>query len=104
VAYKGLVYILSDRGQVACIDPSKGDARWKAELPRASANFYASPVIVDGVMYAAREDGAVFVARVEGGFELLSENKLDDHLIAGVGPAGGRIFARGNSHLYCFGR
>jgi hypothetical protein len=55
-------------------------------------------------MYAAREDGTVFVVRVEGGFELLSESKLDDHLIAGLVPAGGRIFARGNSYLYCFGK
>ena len=55
-------------------------------------------------MYAAREDGTVFVLKVEGGFELLSETKLDDRLIAGLVPAGGRIFARGNSHLYCFGK
>ena len=103
-AYKGLVYILSDRGQVACVDPATGDARWTVDLPRASANFYASPVIVDGVMYAAREDGVVFVVRIEGGFELLSENKLDDHLIAGLVPARGRMFVRGNMHLYCFGR
>jgi outer membrane protein assembly factor BamB len=103
-AYKGLVYILSDRGQVACIDPATGKAAWTSELPRASANFYASPVIVDGVMYAAREDGVVFVAKVEGGFELLSENKLDDRIIAALVPAGGRIFARGNGNLYCFKR
>ena len=103
-AYKGLVYILSDRGQVACIDPATGDALWSAELPRASANFYASPIIVDGVMYAAREDGAVFVVKVEGGFELLSEHKLDDRLIAGLVPSSGRILARGNTHLFCFGK
>jgi hypothetical protein len=55
-------------------------------------------------MYAAREDGVVFVAKVEGGFELLSENKLDDRIIAALVPAGGRIFARGNGNLYCFKR
>jgi outer membrane protein assembly factor BamB len=89
---------------VACIDPATGDALWSAELPRASANFYASPIIVDGVMYAAREDGAVFVVKVEGGFELLSEHKLDDRLIAGLVPSSGRILARGNTHLFCFGK
>lgn len=103
-AYKGLVYILSDRGQVACVEPSTGKTLWIADIPRASSNFYASPVIADGVLYAAREDGTVFVAKVEGGFELLSENKLDDHIIAGLVPVGGRIFARGNSRLYCFGK
>lgn len=103
-AYKGLVYILSDRGQVACIDPATGAAVWTSEMPRSSANFYASPVIVDGLMYAAREDGALFVARVEGGFELLSESKVDDRIIAALVPAAGRVFARGNIGLYSFKR
>jgi len=101
VEYKGLVYILSDRGQIDCIEPRTGKTSWTASLPRSSANFYASPVIADGVMYAAREDGAVFVARVEKGFELLSENKFDDRLIASIVPVEKRLLIRGQSFLYC---
>jgi outer membrane protein assembly factor BamB len=101
VEYKGLVYVLSDRGQIDCIEPRTGKTSWTASLPRSSANFYASPVIADGVMYAAREDGAVFVARVEKGFELLSENKFDDRLIASIVPVEKRLLIRGQSFLYC---
>ena len=58
-------------------------------------------MIADGVLYAAREDGAVFVARVEKGFELLSENKFDDRLIASIVPVEKRLLIRGQSFLYC---
>ncbi len=101
VEYKGLVYILSDRGQVDCIEPRTGKTAWSASLPRSSANFYSSPVIADGILYAAREDGAVFVARVEKGFELISENKFDDRIIASIVPVRNRLFIRGQSFLYC---
>jgi outer membrane protein assembly factor BamB len=101
--YKGRVYVLSDRGQVDCLEPATGKTVWSATLPRSSSNFYASPLIADGIMYAAREDGAVFVAKVEGGFQLLAENKFNDRVIASIVPAGNRLIIRGESNLYCVG-
>ncbi len=53
------------------------------------------------MLYAAREDGAVYVARVEGGYQLLSESKFPDRVIASIVPAGDRVFVRGEAHLYC---
>ena len=99
--YKGKVYVLSDRGQVDCLDPKTGRTLWSASLPRSSSNFYASPVIAGGMMYLAREDGAVFVAKVEDGFTLLSETKFYDRVIASVVPAGDRVLVRGEANLYC---
>lgn len=100
-AYKGHLYVLSDRGRIDCIEPATGKTMWSETLPRSSSNFYASPLIVDGVMYAIREDGAAYVARVEGGFKLLAENKIDDRVIASIVPAGDRLLVRGEAHLYC---
>jgi outer membrane protein assembly factor BamB len=99
--YKGNVYVLSDRGQVDCIEPATGRTIWSGSLPRHSSNYYASPLVVGGIMYLAREDGAVFVARVENGFELLSETKFDDRIIGTIVPGGDRLFIRGEAHLYC---
>lgn len=99
--YKGRVYLLSDRGQVDCIDPATGRTIWSEALPRSSSNYYASPIIASGVMYAAREDGGIFVAQVEGGFKLLTENKFPDRVIASVVPTGDRLLVRGENHLYC---
>jgi outer membrane protein assembly factor BamB len=100
-AYKGKVYVLSDRGQLDCLDPVSGKSEWTAALPRASSNFYASPLIVDGTAYLAREDGALFIVRVEGGFKLLAESKVDDRVIASLVPFGDRLLIRGEANLYC---
>lgn len=99
--YQGRVYVLSDRGQLDCIDPATGRTLWNEAFPRASSNFYASPLIVGGVMYAAREDGTVYVARVADRFELLSQHKFEDRIVASVVPVADRLFIRGAANLYC---
>ena len=100
----GRVYLLGDRGLVACVDPGTGQPHWTAELPKASSNYYATPLLAGGLMYAAREDGVIHVARVGSGFELVSENKVEDRIIAGLVPAGNRVLVRGMNRLFCFGK
>jgi outer membrane protein assembly factor BamB len=99
--YQGRVYVLSDRGQLECLEPNTGKTIWSEALPRSSSNYYASPLIAGGIMYAAREDGAVFVIQVEDGFRLLSETKFADKIIASIVPAGNRLLIRGEANLYC---
>ena len=99
--YKGRVYIVRDRGEVVCLDPATGQTLWSDALPKASASFYSSPLIAGGKLYAAREDGVVFVARVESKFELLAENKMDERVIASPVPASNRLLIRGEQHLFC---
>jgi outer membrane protein assembly factor BamB len=99
--YKGRVYVLSDHGQLDCLDPVSGKTHWSETLPRTNSNFYASPLIVGGIMYAARENGHVYVARVEDRFELLSEYKFADKIIGSLVPLGNRLLVRGEANLYC---
>ena len=80
--------------------PSNSSAPAEFRFP-ASANFYSSPLIAGGKLYAAREDGVVFVARVEDKFELLAENKMDERVIASPVPASNRLLIRGEQHLFC---
>jgi len=99
--YHGRVYLVRDRGEVECLDPATGATIWTAAFPKASSNFYASPVIAGGKLYAAREDGVVFVARVEGQFELLAENNMGERVIASLVPVSNRLLIRGEEHLFC---
>jgi hypothetical protein len=101
--YEGRVYLLRDRGEIECLDPATGETQWRDAFPKASANYYASPMVAGGKLYAAREDGTVFVARVEGKFELLAENKMGERVIASPVPAANRILIRGEKHLFCVG-
>ena len=69
--------------------------------PRVAASFYASPVVANGVLYSAREDGTVFAARAGEKFELLSENPMGERIIASPVPAGNSLLIRTEQHLYC---
>ncbi|MCX7886440.1 MAG: PQQ-binding-like beta-propeller repeat protein [Verrucomicrobiae bacterium] len=98
--WQGRVYLLRPLGEVVCIDPATGKSFWAEALPRG-ARFFASPLVANGVLYAAREDGVVFTARVGNRLELLGENPLRERLIASPVAVNNRLLFRGDKHLFC---
>ena len=103
VKHKGRVYLVRDRGEVECIEPATGKTVWKGAFPRNRAAFYASPVIAGDTLYAPREDGVVFVARIgDDKFQLISENDMQESVIGSPVPLGDRLLIRGEKHLFCF--
>jgi len=99
--YKGLVYLVTDKGQVECVEPATGKTLWREAFPKGKGSFFSSPVVAAGKLYAAREDGVVFVAQVEGKFELLAENAMGEQVIASPVPVENRLMIRGDKHLFC---
>ena len=96
------MYLVRDRGEVVCVNPADGKVEWESALPRDRASYYSSPTLADGKIYAAREDGVLFVAQIKGGFKLLSENDLGERLIASPVPVAGSLLIRGEKHLFCY--
>ena len=104
VAHEGRAYVLSDRGQINCIDLKTGKDIWVAAIPRASANFYSSPILAGDLLFCAREDGVVAVVKVNAtGMEVLAENAMGERLAAAPVPVRDRLLIRGVDHLYCLG-
>jgi outer membrane protein assembly factor BamB len=101
VEYKDRIYLLRNRGGLVCLDPNTGKTFWTDAFPRASSSYYASPVIANGILYAAREDGMVFAARVEDKFELLSENPMGERIVASPSLSKDALILRGEKHLFC---
>jgi outer membrane protein assembly factor BamB len=101
--YKGHIYLLRDHGEIECLDPATGQTLWHEAFPKASANYYASPTVAAGKLYAARQDGVVFVAQVDGAFQLLAENPMEERVIASPVPVSNRLLVRGEHHLFCIG-
>lgn len=99
--YKGRIYLLQNRGGVVCLDPASGKTIWADALPRSAASYYGSPALANGILHAAREDGVVFTARIEDRLELLSENPLDERVVASPVLANDCLLIRGDKHLFC---
>jgi outer membrane protein assembly factor BamB len=99
--FEGRVYLLRHRGEVVCLDPKTGQSLWENAFPRTSSPYYSSPTIANGILYAAREDGVVFAARVGDRFEFLSENPMGERIVASPVPVQGHLLLRGDEHLFC---
>jgi outer membrane protein assembly factor BamB len=96
------VYFVNDRGVAGCYDARTGKRMWQERLQGASMT--ASPVLIDGKIYAASEEGDVFVLAAEPVFRLLARNALGEGVRATPAVADGRLFVRGQDHLFCIGK
>ena len=96
---------MRDRGEVECLTPADGQTRWNAALPKSRSNFYATPLIANGVLYAAREDGMVFVSTLnKDGMTLESENNMEQSVIGSPVPMDEKILIRGERELRCYSK
>jgi len=101
--HNGRVYVIGDRGDIHCIDPLTGKTIWSDDFPRGKGNFYASPLIAGGHLYAASLDGMVYVLKLGDKFEIVSEIDMQDRIIASPIAVSNRLLIRTDHHLYCIG-
>jgi outer membrane protein assembly factor BamB len=96
-------YIVNDRGIVWCLDAKTGQELYGGQRI-AHGTYSASPILVDGKIYATNEDGMTSVLKAGPKFELLAENDLADYCLSSPAVSDGQIFIRTTKHLYCIGK
>ncbi len=97
VVYKGRIYGLTDIG-VACLDVATGEQLWKERLGNG---FSASPILADGKLYVAKEEGDTSVVQLGDEPKILANNSLKEPLLATPAIWKGAIYLRTETHLYC---
>jgi len=96
------LYFVNDDGYAGCFHAKSGKQIWFERLE--SANFHASPVLVDGKMIAVSVQGDVYVFAAEPTYQLLGKSSLGELVRASPAVADGRMYIRGQRHLYCIGK
>jgi outer membrane protein assembly factor BamB len=94
-------YFVNDRGFGGCYNARTGKQVWLERV--GESNFYASPLLIDGKVYAASSGGDVYVFAAEPTYRLLARNALGELIRATPAVAGGRLYIRGERHLFCIG-
>jgi outer membrane protein assembly factor BamB len=97
------LFVLYDRGLVACFNALTGDEIFGPKrLPDGGA-FTSSPWAMDGKIFCLNEDGVTYVLSDSEQFEVLHTNQLaeDDMGMASPAIAGDRLLIRTASRIYC---
>jgi outer membrane protein assembly factor BamB len=102
--YRGVFYMVKDGGIVTSLDPETGRLLKQGRSPEALGEYYASPVAADGKVFLASGDGKVTVLKAGAEWDVLQVNDLGEEIHATPALAGGRIYIRTRSAVYCFSR
>ncbi|GAB6186867.1 hypothetical protein JCM17478_23690 [Thermopirellula anaerolimosa] len=97
--YRNRLYVLSDLKRLTCYDPGTGRTIWSGNL---SGTFTASLTAANGRIYAANEQGTVFVIPAGDRWETPVENRLGDGCLATPAFADGDLIVRTRRFLFCF--
>ncbi|MCH7870643.1 MAG: PQQ-like beta-propeller repeat protein, partial [Planctomycetes bacterium] len=95
------LYMVNDRGIVACLDARSGEVIWGPKRT-AVGTVSASPVLADGKLYITNEVATTTVLQAGPEFKVLATNKLNDaYTISSMAVIDSRIFLRTSTHLLC---
>jgi outer membrane protein assembly factor BamB len=100
IARDDLVFLYVDRGFVSCMQAADGTIVWSK---RVCEGFSGSPVLVDNKLYVIDNEGEVIVLAAEREFRELGRVPLGELSRATPAVAGGRMFLRTESQLFCIG-
>jgi outer membrane protein assembly factor BamB len=102
VLVDGMYYAVMDRGFISCFDAGTGEEHYVEErLPRGST-LKASPIAAGKYLYVATEAGDVHLVELGPELKVAATNTLaDQFFIASPVVAGGELFLRSRTHLFC---
>jgi outer membrane protein assembly factor BamB len=99
LVYGGLVYIIGYNGVLTVYDAKTGDQKFQERLAGGKSAFTSSPIAADGKVYAASEDGHVYVLKAGPTFEVLAENDMQESVLATPAISEGTLLYRTQGHV-----
>lgn len=92
-----LLYMVSDGGDLTCLEVATGTEVWKEKI---GGNYAASPIYADGRLYFANQQGKTTILKPGRTFEVLATNTLEKGCMASPAISGKALFLRTKGHLY----
>jgi outer membrane protein assembly factor BamB len=96
------LFTVNDMGIGACYEAKSGKKIWSERV--VTGGVTASPLLIDGKIYAVSERGQVTVFEAGPKFKLLGKSSVGEPVMATPAVADHRLFIRGQSHLFCIGK
>ena len=102
ILYGDYVYLMSDAGILTCLNAKTGEVIYEGgRVPIATKFYGASPVAFDGKILLTSDDGDTFVIKAGPKHEVLASNSVGEPVRTSIAIADGKLFIRGDKHLFC---
>ncbi|MCS6865039.1 MAG: PQQ-binding-like beta-propeller repeat protein [Gemmataceae bacterium] len=95
------LFWIGDKGTASCADGKTGKTVWMERI--FTSDVTASPVMVDDTIIMISEKGEIATLKAATTFEEPTKVNLGEKVMATPAVADGRIFIRGEKHLFAFG-
>jgi len=95
------LYLVSSAGMMSAWQLSTGAKLWEADLEMA---VQSSPTLAGDRVYVFGDEGACAIVAAGPEYRLLARNELGEGCQASPAFAAGRMFIRGEEHLFCVGK
>jgi outer membrane protein assembly factor BamB len=100
LVYRDRLFLWTEKGIASSVRLDNGEV---ASTRRIGGNYSASPICIDGKLYALSDDGEVVVLTADDRLEELARNALDEPSRATPAVSGGRLYLRTMSQVWCLG-
>lgn len=104
ILYGDYVYLMNDQGALTCLNAKTGEMVYEGGRVPVNAKFYgASPVAFEDKILLTNDDGETFVIKAGPKHEVLKTNSIGEPCRTSIAIADGKLFIRGDKHLFCIG-
>ena len=93
--------VVSDKGIASCFEAETGERHW---MERIGQRFSASTINAGGLVYFTSDEGVVTVVKADKAFEVVSENDMGEEIYSSPAVYDGKIYLRGEEHVFCVGK
>jgi outer membrane protein assembly factor BamB len=101
VATSKFLFLATSYGTMVCYDSKNGTKYWERDF---GTPIFASPMIVDGKVYALDKKGVMHIFKPDKSYNSISEPPLGEGTVCTPAFGDGLIFIRGDKNLYCIGK
>lgn len=97
---EGRLYVISDSGIASALEAATGRVIWSERL---RAEFFGSPVLIDGKIYVPTTKGEMIVLATGDTFNQLARNPIGEGTHSTPCVDGNRLYVKTFTHLVCVG-
>lgn len=91
--------VVSDSGVAHCFEAASGRLMWQERM----GEHHASLVSASGLVYFLNDNGVMNVVKPGPQFASVAKNELGEKTFASPAISEGRLYLRGDRHLFCIG-